>query len=211
MRAIVLATDESGKSFLACWRINEPRGHRRHRGEAKDAERTALLIFIRLRRMLTAILRLRFLLHLGATAGLDLLGRYPCGRLRPRSKRAVAPRWRRTRPRTTAVSMRRSRMKISSVARCAHFAWRSCLRRRLSSILLRAKNRCLRCPRASTPARTVLLFHRRAARPFNRAGSSRDCGARVRELQQEDFYEIPIDAHGGYRAHRHSLRDFAFG
>ena len=75
MRASVLATDESGKSFLARGRINERRRHRRDRGETKDAERAALLIFLRLRRMLTAVLRFRFLFHLGATATSNLLGR----------------------------------------------------------------------------------------------------------------------------------------
>ena len=64
---------QAWKKFLAGGRINE----RRFRGQdrqAKGAHRATLLIFIRLRRMLTAVLRLHVLLHLGATARLDLRG-----------------------------------------------------------------------------------------------------------------------------------------
>jgi hypothetical protein len=42
-------------------------------------------------------------------------------------------------------------------------------------------------------------------------GSSRNFGARVREILKGDFYEIPIDALGGYRPDRHSVGDFTVG
>jgi len=71
VRTDMCADGKRRKRFLARGRINK-RPLRRKHCYAKGAHRTALLIFIRFGRMLTAVGRGRVLLHLGAAASLDL-------------------------------------------------------------------------------------------------------------------------------------------
>ena len=74
VRADVLARGHLRKEFLAGGRINKRRRDGQ-KGHAKCAHRATLLIFIRLRCMLTAVVCCRVHLHLRAAARFDLRGR----------------------------------------------------------------------------------------------------------------------------------------
>lgn len=77
----MLVRGNLGKRFFAGRRIIKGRRGREN-GHAKGAHRATLLLVIRLRRMLTAIVRGGVLRHLGATARLDLRRRSPRGHRR---------------------------------------------------------------------------------------------------------------------------------
>ena len=81
VRADVLVGRHLRKKFLTGGSINKGR-RRGENGYAKRARRAALLIVIRLRRVLTAVVRGRVVLHLHATTRLGLRRRCSCGHRR---------------------------------------------------------------------------------------------------------------------------------